>query len=100
MSVREMHNSLVSDPNDSVIKDARDEYDNIIISYSTLRSMLKPQLKQMLAQHKVMCGCECCIYAKNIHPSLISWSGSYLKKFKYKGQNYQNRKYDEKSHHI
>ena len=47
MSVRELHNSLVSDPNDGGIKDARDEDDNIIISDSTLRSLLSPQLKQM-----------------------------------------------------
>ena len=37
VSVRELNNSLVSDPNDGGLKDARDEYDNIIISDSTLR---------------------------------------------------------------
>ena len=42
MSVRELHNRLLSDPNDGVIKDARDEDDNIIISDSTLRSLLPP----------------------------------------------------------
>ena len=26
-----------------------------------------------------MCGCECCIYAKRIHASLISWRDWYLK---------------------
>ena len=36
VSVREIHNSLVSDTNDGGIKDARDEDDNIIISDSTL----------------------------------------------------------------
>ena len=41
--VIEVHNSLVSDPNDGGSKDARDEDDNIIISDSTLRSMLPPQ---------------------------------------------------------
>ena len=45
VSVRELHNSLVSDPNDGGIKDARDEYGKIIISDSTLRSLLPPQLK-------------------------------------------------------
>ena len=45
MSVRELHNSLVSDPNDGGFKDARDEYDNIIISYSTLPSLFPPQFK-------------------------------------------------------
>ena len=35
VSVRELHNSLVSDTNDGCLKDARDEYGKIIISYST-----------------------------------------------------------------
>ena len=46
--VRELHNSLVSDPNDGGLKDARDEDGNIIISDSTLRSLLPPQLKKCL----------------------------------------------------
>ena len=33
----ELHNSLVSDPNDGGLKDARDENGKIIISDSTLR---------------------------------------------------------------
>ena len=40
--VRELHNSLVSDPNDGGLKDARDEDGKIIISNSTLRSLLPP----------------------------------------------------------
>ena len=71
--VRELHNSLVSDPNAGGIKDDMDEDDNNIISDSTLRSVLQPQLKQISARCKVMCGCECCIYAKSIHSSLLSW---------------------------
>ena len=62
--VRELNNSLVSDPHDGGLKDDRDKDDNIIISDSTLHSLLTPQLKQMSAQYKVICGCECCIYAK------------------------------------
>ena len=42
MSVRELHNILVSDTNDGGIKYARYEDDNIIIRYSTLRSLLPP----------------------------------------------------------
>ena len=59
VSVRELHNILVSDPNDGGLKDAWDEYGKIIISDSTLRSLLPPQLKQMSARYKVICGCEC-----------------------------------------
>ena len=67
VSVRKLYNSLVSDPNNGGMKDAWYEYGKIIINDSTLRSLLPPQLKQMCARYKVMCGCECCIYAKSIH---------------------------------
>ena len=43
VSVRELHNSIVNDSNDGVLKDARDEDDNIIISNSTLFSLLPHQ---------------------------------------------------------
>ena len=55
-SLRELHNSLVSDPNDGGLKNSRDGYGKIIISDSTLRSLLPPQLKQMSASYKIMCG--------------------------------------------
>ena len=48
MSVRELHNILVSDTNGDGLKDARDEYGNIIISDSTLPSLLPPQFKKCL----------------------------------------------------
>ena len=46
MSVRELHNILVSDTNDGGLKDDRDEYGKIIISDSTLSSLLPPQLNK------------------------------------------------------
>ena len=67
VSVRELHNILVSDPNDGVPKYAKDEDDIIVISDSTLRSLLPHQLKQMSARYKVMFGFECCISAKSMH---------------------------------
>ena len=51
VSVRELHNSLVSYPNDGGLKYARDEDGKIIISDSTLRSLLPPQLKQIPARY-------------------------------------------------
>ena len=98
--VRELHNRILSDPNHGGLKDARDEYGKIIISDSTLRSLLPPQLKQMSARYKVMCGCECCIYDKSIHSLLLSWRDRYLKKLKDKSQNAQSRRSGEKAHHI
>ena len=80
VSVRELHNSLVSDPNYGGLKYARDEDGKIILSDSTSRSLLPSQLKHMSARYKVMCDSECCIYAKSIHSSLLSWRDRYLKK--------------------
>ena len=51
VSVRELHNSLVSDPNDGCLKDSKDEDNIIIISDSTLRSPLLPQFKK--CQHDI-----------------------------------------------
>ena len=59
VSVRELHISLVSDTSDGCIKGDRYEDDNIIISDSTFRSLLPPQLNQISARYKVVCGCEC-----------------------------------------
>ena len=67
VSVRELHNSLVSYTNDGGLKYSRDEDDNIIISDSTLRSLLPTQSKQISEQYKVMYGCKCCISSKSIH---------------------------------
>ena len=50
VSVRELHNRIVSDPNYGGLKYARYEYGNIIINEYTLRSLLPPQLKQMSAR--------------------------------------------------
>ena len=54
----------------------------------------------MSARYKVVCGCECCIYAKSIHSSLLSWCDRYLKKIKDKIQNSQSRRSGEKAHNI
>ena len=48
VSVRELHNSLVSDPHYGGIKYDRDEDDNIIISDYPLRSLLSTPLKKCL----------------------------------------------------
>ena len=101
MSVRELYNSLVSDPNYCGLKYAWDEDGKIIISDSTMRSLLPQQLKQMAARYKVMCGYECCIYAKSTHSSFLAWLDRYLKKIKDKIQNAQIRRSGEKANsHI
>ena len=47
VSVRELHNIMVSPPEEVVLKEARDEGNNIIISDSTLLNILPPQIKNM-----------------------------------------------------
>ena len=100
VSVRELNNSLVSDPNNGGLKNARDEDGKIVISDSTLRSLLPPQIKQISTRYKIMCGCECCISAKSIHSSLLSWCYRYLEQIRDKIQNVQSRRSGEKTHHI
>ena len=84
MSVRKLHNTLVSDPNDGGLKYSRDKDDNIIISDFTLHWMLPPELKQMSSQYKVMCCCECSIYEKlyirHCYPGVIGiWKNLNIK---------------------
>ena len=47
VSVREPHNNLVSDAENGVLKEAREEDDNIIISDSILGSLLPPHFLKM-----------------------------------------------------
>ena len=87
--VQELHNRMVIPPEDSGINGARDVDNNIIISDCTLQSILTPQLNNMSPRYKVMCGCECCISAKIIHPSLLSWHDRYFKNLNDISQNSQ-----------
>ena len=45
VSVGELHNNIVSNTKNDVLKGVRDEYDNILISDSTLRSLLPHIIK-------------------------------------------------------
>ena len=47
-----------------------------------------------------MCGCDYCISAKTINPSLLSWRDTDLKKLKNKIKNALSRRSVEKAHHI
>ena len=42
-----------------------------------------------------MCGCECCVSAKIINSSLLSWNDSYLRNLKDISKNSQNRRSDK-----
>ena len=81
---------MVSPPEEGVLNEARDVDNNIIVSDSTLQSILPPQLKKISVRYKFMCGCECWIYDKSIHSSLISYCGCSLSKINTISQNSQN----------
>ena len=86
---------MASPPEEGGLKDARAADNNIVISDSTLRKILPPQLNKMTYQYKVMCGCECCISYKIMHYYLLTWSVCCLKQIKYRSTNLQNRRSSE-----
>ena len=90
--VRELHNSIVVTPGEGALKEARDADNNIIISDSTLRNILPPQLKKMTSQYKVVWNYERCISDKSMHSSLLSWGNFCLKYLKDRCHNAQNRR--------
>ena len=69
---------MVVPPEEGVLKEARDTEDNIIISYLTLCNILPPQLNNITAQYKIICGCECFISAKSMHLSLLTWRDVHI----------------------
>ena len=83
---------MVSPPGGKGPKETRNKEDNTIISNSTLRKILPPQLKNMTAWYKLMRSCECCISAKSMHFSLWTWSYRHLKNLKDSSHNSINRR--------
>ena len=96
VSVRELHNNLVSDRDNGGPKELRDTENYIFISDYTLHSLLPTQFKKMSSRYNVMCGCKHCISTKRIHSSLLSWRDRYFLKLKDISQNAQNRRSGEK----
>ena len=92
VSVIELHNSLVSDPNYGCLKDARDEDDNIIIIDSKFCSLLPPQLKK--CQHDtrscVVVNVEFMIkvYINNFYPGVIGIKKTEISKPKCSKQKF------------
>ena len=100
VSFQELHNSMLSPPEDGGLQEAIYADNNIIISYSTLQSILQPQLNKMSVWHKVVCGFECSVSAKSIHSSSLSWCDSYLRDLNGLSQNAQNRRSGEKYNRL
>ena len=77
------------------LKEARGAENNTIISDSTLRNILPPQLNKMTCRYKVMCGCECFVFSKSMHSYLLKWLDFRLKQLNDRSHNAQNRGYVE-----
>jgi hypothetical protein len=69
ISVRELHNDLISPASDGGLAAARVD-GKVIISDTALRYLLPPQLKPMTEKHKQMCGCEVCLVPDSPQRSL------------------------------
>ena len=95
VSVRELHNSLVSGPIDGRLKEARDEENNIIISNSTLRSLLPPQLKKCF-QDTRLCVVVNVAYLPKLYINHYYQGMIGIKKLNNQRQNSQNRRSGEK----
>ena len=62
--------------------EARYTYGDVIISDTTLRSLIPPQLKKMSTKYKYMCGCELCIIMAQFQVSLSAYRLSLLRRLK------------------
>ena len=70
VSMRELHNDLLSEDETVGLKEARDENGKVLISDTALRCLRPPQVKPMTERHKVMCGCKICITIKQQQETL------------------------------
>ena len=84
--------AFLSPPEEGGLNKERNADNNIIIINYTLRDIMPHQLKNMSEWYKLMCGCECCISAKIMHSSLLTWRYFHMKQLKDRSHNTQNRR--------
>ena len=73
-SMRQLQNELIASPDDGGLVGARHAITNdVIISYTMLRSLAPLQLRPMTDNHKTMCGCAICNTSKYMQEYLNSW---------------------------
>ena len=64
-SMRQLHNELIASPDDGGLVGARHAITTyVVISDTMLRSLAPPQLRTMIDNHKMMCGCAICNTSK------------------------------------
>ena len=96
VSVQEPNNSLVSNPVDGGLKEARDAENNIIINDYTLYSLLPPQFKKN-HQYTRLCVVVNAVYLPIVYiPHYYHGVIGILKNIKDQSQNAQSRPSGEK----
>ena len=73
-SLRQLHNELISSPDDGGLLRARHaETNDVIISDTMLRSLAPPQLRPMTDNQIMMCGCAICNTSNYMQEDLNAW---------------------------
>ena len=73
ISVSKLFTDFIKPESEGGCAEARDGNNKLIIGDSTFRAMLPPKLWKMSECHKMMCGCETCLSASNMHTSLLAY---------------------------
>ena len=94
--MQQLHNELIASPDDGgLVGDIHAITNDVIISYTMLRSLAPHQLRPMTDNHKMMCGCAICNTSKYMQESLNSWRRKQLKIMKQKANHSHGRGKDE-----
>ena len=95
-SMQQLHNELITSPYDGGLVGARHAITNdAIISDTMLRSLAPTQLRPMIDNHKMMCGCAICNTSKYMQESLNAGRQKQLKIMKEKADYSRGRGKDE-----
>ena len=87
-SIRQLHNDLITSPDDvGLLGDRRAGTNDAITSETMLCSLAHPQLRPMTDNHKMMCGCAICNTSKYFQQSLNAYRWKQLKSMKDKTNN-------------
>ena len=86
--MRHLHNEIIASPDDGGLLGARYADKNDVIIFDTmLRSLAPPQLRPMIDNHKMICGCAIYNTSKYMQESLNAWQRKQLKTMKDKADN-------------
>ena len=80
--VHELHNDMIKPVSEGGFSLARNPEGKVIISDTSLRKHLPPQLRRMSDRHKQMCGCEPCSQGRSLTQSLQAWRQQMVSEMK------------------